>query len=296
MSEKTPNCIYQIFDSGEYDCSLTKKACNWRPRKGCPDKIERHTKVETFKSSELYWKGQTRALAEMVERMFRKEQHRFETGRAGEKFIKKRRKLGHYNFIARPALGLISNLVLLRELMRVEFNKARNYDKPSFLDCGCGVGNVVAYAHFAGFSSYGVEYDQATLDRGKFILDLFSLKQDRLMQGDLLEYDDFGKYDVLYGYCPLSSTEKERIFEARLMYQAKVGAYIVGLGNHRTIAHVKADNSGLITPVDETRRRGFTDTIHLQSVGTNQVFDGYQRDFAMKKVAHVKVGSTSKKT
>lgn len=247
--------------------------------------------VETLEDDASYWRHQARALTYMVERMFRKEQHRFEEGAAGEKFIQKRRKLGHYNFIARPTHMLMSNLILLRELMRIEFNEAKNWNRPRFLDCGCGVGNVVAYAHFAGFTADGIEYDQATLDRGKFILDLFQINPDHLMQGDLLEYNDFGKYDVLYGYCPLSSHKKEKEFEARLVYQAKVGAYIVGLNHHTNIRVRVEKKSGRVVPENLTRRKP-THEIHLQYVRTNRPFAGQVRNFAMRKVSHVKIGST----
>jgi SAM-dependent methyltransferase len=155
--------------------------------------------------------------------LFAAEQYKFSIDKRGREHREQRHKLGHYHFIGRDMNSVMHIVISARE----HFGPGRW--QPKFLDCGCGVGNVVMMAQYAGFDAYGIEYDEKTLKRGQRLFKQFRLDPKKLFQGDILEYPDYHKYDVLYGYCPLSDREKEHLFENKLKLDMKVGALLAGI-------------------------------------------------------------------
>lgn len=151
------------------------------------------------------------------------EQRNFQKDR---KFCESRYKLGHYPFIARPTESIVQMVLHLREYYS---EKGIDRSKIKVLDCGCGIGNVVMLFASAGFNAHGVEYDERTIEVGRKFLERFNVNPDRIHQGDLLKYNDFDKYDVIYGYCPLANHKLEYDFEMHMIDQIKAGAMVFGL-------------------------------------------------------------------
>ncbi len=106
-----------------------------------------------------------------------------------------------------------------------------------FLDCGCGIGNIILLAngiayginsrihgHFGGFAAQGIEFDEETIKTAR------SLWIDHcIIRGDLLKFDKYADYDFIYFYCPLSRPEKEVEFETRMLTQIKPGTRITAM-------------------------------------------------------------------
>lgn len=193
-----------------------------------------------------FWKKSTNSYLKLLDALFHFDQFDLTSGKEGSKFEKSRYEKGHYPYIARGT-GYIANMLIpIYEFLYSQFDDGRRQRKvlvkikmkdwpPKLLDCGCGVGNVVALASVFGFRAYGIEYDSETLRRGREMMKKFRLPKSSLFQGDLLEFDGFGDYDVLYGYCPLSKGDLERQFEERMLQQMKPGAIVVGVSHPNRI-------------------------------------------------------------
>ena len=97
-------------------------------------------------------------------------------------------------------------------------------DPLSFLDAGCGTGNIMLLAFCTGFCpAYGLEVDSAVIKIAKIINPLFrSIKKQNIMT-----YKEYGKYDVVYYYCPFCNKEKQTKFEERVEDQMKIGALLI---------------------------------------------------------------------
>lgn len=253
-------CIFKYVE--EFDCN---HRCPENCAKRTPEQLNPHTGIDHnqfYKSSQIL-------LVRAISGVVRGIQYSFEEGKEGNKFMAQRRKKGHYHFIARDVESILRIII-----------GTKNYFFPSqhkvkFLDCGAGIGNVVMMAELAGFDAYGIEYDNKTIERGREFLKMFRVNPDKLIQGDLLKYKDFGEYDVLYGYCPLSDGKLEREFEMRMFIQMKIGAVATGL--HPALV----------------QRASETDVIYFQDVKLGE--ESYSIENVRKKVYHEKVKPTSEK-
>lgn len=151
-----------------------------------------------------------------------------ESSIAGERKTKEQKRRGHYHFIPQDIRTVVPQLFAAWHL----FNYLNPYrDRPiKFLDCGAGVGNVVMMADCVGFEAYGIEYNPETVRRGRALMKKFGFANPKkmLLQDDLLEFNDYDKFDILYLYCPMSDTDKERKFEYRLLEKMRKGAILLG--------------------------------------------------------------------
>jgi len=127
----------------------------------------------------------------------------------------------HYHFI--PSCSTIPILGCLEELFDY-FHKPFKHDSPKFLDCGCGIGNIVALANAVGFYACGIEYDTKTY---KVACKLQGLNRDNIIKGDIIKFEKYSQFDVIYFYLPISSDIKMNVFRKKLMDDMRVGAILV---------------------------------------------------------------------
>lgn len=126
-----------------------------------------------------------------------------------------------YNFIP---LG-VTRLYPVLQKIRANFAKAYPASYPTFIDVGCGPGVTLAMAQALKFNAYGIEYNPKTAALASKI---FSYRdRDRIMNMDAFEYKEYGKFDVLYFYCPIANHELEKKLEKMLRDEMKPGAWIV---------------------------------------------------------------------
>lgn len=224
------NCIYYNSrdgkcGSGAYansKCRLTLK----NP-KACKSRTLTAEKASIY-PDDCYSKPFTEVFGCIIESFFMREERKLCEGKGGAEFVDSRYKMGHFRFIPRGVHCATRMVLNARNYLEIQHPSRRHF---TFLDCGAGVGNIMLLAKFAGLDAYGIEYDKRTLNRGHKVLKQFRFPdpKKKLFQGDLLEYDSFHKYDILYGYRPLSDIEKETQFEKKLMLGMKKGAIMVGL-------------------------------------------------------------------
>lgn len=288
-----PNCVYAKFNHihrTPYDCTLSKSPCIYpeKPKKDCKDRIMATVERNVFDDEKYLYKIQANRLASLMHDLIASEQRRLHGGQSGrgDKATKARYDMGHYPFIARGTDYIVEALAYVFTYLR---NKSKT--TPSFLDCGCGIGNVVLLARKFGFSAFGIEYDEETLKRGQFIMELFGYDPKFLFQGDLLKFDRFHEFDVLYGYCPMCDPEMEHEFEDRIFLNAKVGAYFIGLRTKPMVINFDKDGR----EIQGASRREVFDTVYLQRIYLPPANE-FGLAAPLKKVRHVKVRPTPKKT
>lgn len=236
------DCVYISAGKKCGKKSHNNKKCELAKRKQacCSDQLPKKVGEPTFNDPKWFWKASCNILSKAFNSRISLEARRFSPTQD------KRRKDGHFQFIPRRVDDLMRMLVYAHKYLTQE----DSFKRPMFLDCGCGVGNVVMLAEFAGFDAYGIEYDKATLAAGKELLKEFRLDPKKLFQGDILEYSDYQKYDVLYTFCPMVSTGKEWAFEQKLKHDMKVGALLLGMRAGRVVG--TAGKGGVVARTEET--------------------------------------------
>jgi SAM-dependent methyltransferase len=140
-----------------------------------------------------------------------------------------------YPFIPMQHTRLIETLVSLRERLRDmkswSGNRKRS-GKKLFLDAGCGPGNVMVTARAAGLCDayHGIEFFDETFKKAQAWLGINERGNNtyKLFQEDILKFNHYGKYDIIYFYCPFSDHRLQRRFEERLEDEMKVGAILIG--------------------------------------------------------------------
>ena len=135
---------------------------------------------------------------------------------------------GSYDFIPKSADNLYNVFHYLSEWFKKE--KITSRYSYSFLDAGCGIGNVlrIANAMKIAYKYIGIEYYQNAYDAAKQFLGIKEYPGCfKLIKADILKYKNYGNYDIIYYFCPFSNHRKEEIFEERIENQAKIGAIII---------------------------------------------------------------------
>ena len=141
---------------------------------------------------------------------------------------KKRRKphKGHYPFV--PSRSSIRMIDSLREAKdHIQEKRKDPYSRVSFLDCGCGVGNIMLLAGMiSGFDIIaGIEYDPATYKIAKKLVPHY-----KVIKGDLAYFRHYADYDILYYFEPISLPKKRKAFMKKLANNMKVGAVVISNG------------------------------------------------------------------
>lgn len=131
-----------------------------------------------------------------------------------------------------PCYGFIPSRdidFLLRNLKKI-YN--RLYKKtghvPSFMDIGCGIGNILLLAHELGYKTTGLEYNPKIY---KIATNLCNSKTN-IIKGDMRKFKNYGDYDVLYYYHPMMDFKAMRNFSIELCKQMKPGAYLISKGTN----------------------------------------------------------------
>ncbi len=110
--------------------------------------------------------------------------------------------------------------------------------KFKFVDIGCGVGTKVKLAN-ALFDAHGIEVWEPYTEVAKELMKkkivrnhgkIYELKDtNRILVEDATKFENYGNYDILYFFRPLSEPEKEIKLENRIYQQAKPGTIVIPL-------------------------------------------------------------------
>ncbi len=93
---------------------------------------------------------------------------------------------------------------------------------PTFLDVGCGTGNVLLVAEQCGFEVFGLEKDEHPCQVAQAFIGA-----DRVVQADIWDYPDYHRFDVIYYFCPFANNELQRRFELFIEKTMQPGAILI---------------------------------------------------------------------
>jgi SAM-dependent methyltransferase len=124
---------------------------------------------------------------------------------------------GQYDHIPLPADQFVKQLNRLFKIAPHLFINRK------FVDVGCGVGTklLLSRGSFGGNYQYGIEYSREYVDVAK------KLNPDAtIIHNDAMK-ETYGRYDVIYFYCPFQNKAKQALLEELIVDTAKPGAYIL---------------------------------------------------------------------
>jgi 2-polyprenyl-3-methyl-5-hydroxy-6-metoxy-1,4-benzoquinol methylase len=137
---------------------------------------------------------------------------------------KQNNKAGSFGFV--PSRGIIQ---LTRAFKAVfDYLTKRVNEDLSFLDAGCGVGNMLLLAHSVGFIKVGgIEFDEKTARIARKLLKCTINEYDyKIVKADLKKYNKYEDYNVIYYYQPLHVNCMPKFLDL-LGRNMKVGAVVI---------------------------------------------------------------------
>lgn len=126
-----------------------------------------------------------------------------------------------WGFVGMPTLQAVA-------LLRVALG-ATSAKSPKFLECGSGFGFVAALARELGFTVTGVEVVAKYIEHSRQFFPAV-----RVEEADLLTFDRFGDFDVVYYYGPFADEEVQAAFERRIEDALRPGGIVLA---SRKITH-----------------------------------------------------------
>jgi len=132
---------------------------------------------------------------------------------------KSRKGTMHYGFVP-------TNTEYILEVLFELYHYMGGYKyQHSFLDIGCGIGNIVLLAKQIGFNAYGLEYNKKICSIARRFIG-----KSYIFRGDMTYFRNYSEYDVLFYYIPIINPEAMRKFATKLSKAVKPGAYIIPQG------------------------------------------------------------------
>ena len=173
-------------------------------------------------------------IVQMFGEAVRRAKHQLDNGQVS----KRMQKTGSYPFIPSSEMTTCRLFVLLGDKLRQTYNEHGNdpkhwcYGKDrwnrKFLDAGCGIGNIMLLARRLALASTcdGIEYDKKTIEAANRFPGMF-VGGMKIHHDDILTFNKYNEYDIIYYYCPFSNGLLESFFEERLEDQVDVGTVII---------------------------------------------------------------------
>lgn len=106
--------------------------------------------------------------------------------------------------------------------------------KHTFLDIGCGIGNVLLFAEQMELDVFGFEKDEYPCAIAK---KLFG--EEKVSQEDIWNYSDYNRFDILYYFRPFHDGSVERKFEHYIEDQLKPGGILIA--NRKMSTRIESD-------------------------------------------------------
>jgi SAM-dependent methyltransferase len=152
--------------------------------------------------------------------------------RPGRKEERKMEKKGSWHFIPNRTYDVFETFIVLKDYLRKEerWSAHSNIHRSKFLDAGCGIGNILLIARYVRLCEniYGLELSDSMIEKAKE----FIAPHERttpyihINKANVMEYDNYGDYDIIYYFCPLKDYKMEMKFERKVEDEMKVGAVL----------------------------------------------------------------------
>lgn len=92
----------------------------------------------------------------------------------------------------------------------------------TFLDIGCGIGNIMLLAELLDFTIRGIEKDEYP-----FMIAKKLLGEEVVAQTDIWDFTGYAEFDVIYYFRPFSEKVLQTKFEAMIEDKLKVGGILI---------------------------------------------------------------------
>jgi hypothetical protein len=164
------------------------------------------------------------------------------------KYRHKKHDAGFWSFIPHSAGDNYRLFKSLRDILAGDerWGGHRGHER-RFLDAGCGIGNQMMLASHTlkGLGQYhGLEFFPDTIKQACNFLGLVEIgttlghrawanhidadkARFMVMKADIMKFENYKDYDIIYFYCPFEDHRRQNKFENRLADEMKVGAVVV---------------------------------------------------------------------
>ncbi|PIE59986.1 MAG: SAM-dependent methyltransferase [Desulfobulbus propionicus] len=136
-----------------------------------------------------------------------------------------------YPFVAMDTRQAYEQIRLARSFL---VKSGKDMVQVSFIDIGCGIGNILLLAEMMEFSVYGIEKDKASLSIARSLVGDGCVSQE-----DIWEFNQLGAYDVVYYFRPFCTEEMQVKFEHLIEEQLKQGGILIA--NRKMDASIDTD-------------------------------------------------------
>jgi len=111
-----------------------------------------------------------------------------------------------------------------RALAQLEFVRdcLREVPSPRFVDCGAGLGFIGMLARGLGFRPGGIELSSRYVEIANRLF-----AEASVAEGNVLDFSDYGEFDVIYYYGPFKDDAMQEQFEIKVERDAMPGAIII---------------------------------------------------------------------
>lgn len=124
-----------------------------------------------------------------------------------------------YPFVPMDTRQVYEQIKFVRDLLADAKPEATHL---SFLDIGCGIGNVLLVAELMDFEVAGLEKDDYP-----FTIAAKLIGDDKVVKQDIWEYDHYHTFDVIYYFRPFHEGNLQRRFERFIEDQLKTGGVLI---------------------------------------------------------------------
>ena len=97
-----------------------------------------------------------------------------------------------------------------------------NFSGKTFLDVGCGIGNICGVAAHMGLNAEGIELNPVLYNIGKEIY-----PEIRFHNVDIRDFNEYNKYDIIFYFAPMGTENLERDLKIKVENNIHIGAYVI---------------------------------------------------------------------
>ncbi len=124
-----------------------------------------------------------------------------------------------YPFVPMDTRQVFKQIWLARQHLLSREKRPQN---PTFLDIGCGIGNILLFAEQMELDVFGFEKDEYPCAIAK---KLFG--EEKVLQEDIWNYSDYNRFDIIYYFRPFHEGSIQRKFEHYIEDQLKPGGILI---------------------------------------------------------------------
>jgi len=124
-----------------------------------------------------------------------------------------------YPFVAMDTRQVFEQMAIVHTHLGMDKNPGKIR---SFIDVGCGIGNIMLIAEQYSFDAYGIEKDEYPFQLATELIDT-----EHVWQKDIWEFEDYDKFDVIYYFRPLPDAEPQTKFEKLIEEKIKTGGILI---------------------------------------------------------------------